>query len=142
MLSEASTSTPSRLVLEATLEGVSPETVTDNFTDPDLVTAWWAEQAHIDADSGDYVFGWPEMEWTLRGKFTEIVRGRRVRFTWHWDHEPLHAVRSVLITTGTVDGGTHLTITHGDYAPDDTEERNGHIEGWTHFIGKLADRVA
>lgn len=142
MLSEASTSTPSRLVLETTLLGVTPETVTDYFTEPDLLTTWWADVADIDDDSGAYEFRWPAMERTLRGKYTEIARGRRIRFTWHWDHEPLHPVRSVLITTGTVDGGTHLTITHGDYAPDDSEERNGHIEGWVHFIDRLADRIA
>ncbi len=40
--------------------------------------------------------------------------------------------------------GTYLTITHGRYthAPVDQEERQGHLEGWTAFLGKLQQLVA
>lgn len=142
MLHEATTSTPSRLVLETVLSGADPGAVTDHFTDPALLETWWAGEAEIDTESGDYTFRWPEQGWTLRGRFVERIRGRRVRFTWQWDHEQLHPVRTVLVTAGAVRGGTHLTITHGDYAPDEADERSSHLEGWVHFVGLLATRLS
>lgn len=141
MLREAATSTPARLVMETVLAGAEPAVVTDHLTDPELVVTWWPVQATIDDATGDYEFSWPDQESTLRGRFTTRDRGRRVRFTWHWDHEPLHPVRTVLVTTGAVEGGTHLTITHGDYGPDDDEERRSHLEGWTHFVGRLTEQI-
>jgi hypothetical protein len=37
------------------------------------------------------------------------------------------------------DGGTKLIVTHGFYndSPRDQDERQGHIDGWTHFLGRL-----
>ena len=42
------------------------------------------------------------------------------------------------------DDGTELTVTHGRYtlAPADQEERQGHLEGWVAFLGKLRQVVA
>jgi Activator of Hsp90 ATPase homolog 1-like protein len=36
-------------------------------------------------------------------------------------------------------GGTALTLTHGPYdeSPGSQEMRAGHMEGWTHFLGRL-----
>lgn len=142
MLREAATSTSSRLVLETLLAGAEPATVTDHFTDPDLLTRWWAGEAQIDTESGDYSFRWPEQGWTLRGRFIERVPAHRVRFTWRWDHEPALPERTVLVTAEAVPGGTHLTIAHGEYTADDQDERADHLAGWTHFIGRLAERFA
>jgi uncharacterized protein YndB with AHSA1/START domain len=142
MLREAETSTSARLVLETTLAVRDPAIVTDHFTDPDLLTAWWAGEAKIDTETGDYMFVWPEQGWTLRGRFLERVPGQRVGFTWRWDHEPELPPRTVLVTTEAVPEGTRLTITHGDYTPDDQDERADHLAGWMHFIGRLADRIA
>jgi uncharacterized protein YndB with AHSA1/START domain len=137
MLHEASFSSPARLVLEGQVDGASPEDVTRHFTEPELVTTWWAEHAEVDA-AGSFIMRWPAQEWTLRGRFIENDPGRRVRFTWHWDHEPLVPVRTVLVTTAPTGGGTQVTVTHGDYGPDDADERQGHAEGWQYFFGRLA----
>jgi uncharacterized protein YndB with AHSA1/START domain len=141
VLHEADTSTPERLVLETTLPVTDPAIVTDHFTDPDLLTAWWAGEAQIDTESGDYTFIWPEPGWTLRGRFLERIPGRRISFTWQWDHEPNLPERTVVLTTEAVPEGTYLTLTHGDYAPDDQDERADHLAGWTHFIGRLTERL-
>jgi uncharacterized protein YndB with AHSA1/START domain len=137
MLHEHATSTPARLVLECEVAGATPEEMTRAFTDPDRIRAWWAPRVDISAD-GEFIYRWPDQEWTLRGRFLERVPGRRVRFTWQWEHEPLVAARTVLITTTATEGGTRLTITHGDYGPDDADERQGHADGWRYFVGKLA----
>jgi uncharacterized protein YndB with AHSA1/START domain len=140
MLSEATTSTPARLVLEGTIAGAGPEEITEAFTDPAAVTKWWADEATV-AEDGTYAFSWPAQEWTLRGRFLEVLPGHRVRFTWAWDHERLVAAKTVLVTVTAVSDGTMITITHGDYGPDDEEERRGHLEGWQYFIGRLADHL-
>lgn len=137
MLHEAPFSTPARLVLEGIIPVAAPEDVTSHFTDPNLITTWWAASAQVGPD-GVYVMRWPEQDWTLRGRYTENTPGRRVRFTWSWDHEPLLPVRSVLVTTSASEAGTHVTITHGDYGPDDVQERHDHAEGWQYFFGRLA----
>ncbi len=137
MLRETSTSTPARLVLEGVIPDASPSEVTRHFTEPDLLTTWWPAEAEI-GEAGDYVYRWPSQEWTLRGKFLDVVPGHRIRFTWAWDHEPLVARKTVLVTATAVDEGSRITITHGDYGPDDADERHDHAEGWQYFIGRLA----
>ncbi len=139
MLAEATTSTPARLVLEGAIAGATPAEVTAHFTEPDLVTTWWSEVAEVDED-GAFAYRWPSHGWTLRGRFLDDEPGRRIRFTWSWDHEPLMASRTVLVTTAPVEDGTHITITHGDYGPDDVAERRSHLEGWQHFAKRLATR--
>ena len=40
-------------------------------------------------------------------------------------------------------GGTRLTLTHGPYdaTAGSQEMRAGHLEGWTHFLGRLHGAV-
>jgi uncharacterized protein YndB with AHSA1/START domain len=140
MLTETPSSSATRLVLDGNVPGASPREVTDHLTEPSLLTTWWPETAEIDP-AGGYVFGWPAMDWTLRGAFTVREPGRRVAFTWNWDHEPDVPERTVDIVVAAVDDGTEITISHGDYGPGDEEERAGHVEGWQHFIGRLAEHL-
>lgn len=139
MLHEHTTSTPARLVLEGVIPAATPEQITASFTDPERIATWWAPEASI-ADDGSFVYRWPQQEWTLRGRILEHTPGARVRFTWSWDHEPLVATKTVLVTTTEREDGTRVTITHGDYGPDDAEERKDHAEGWQYFMGRLAAR--
>lgn len=81
------------------------------------------------------------MGWTMRGTYTEIGADT-VGFTWSWDHEPDAPARSVRVTTATENDHTLVTITHGDYGPDDAGERQGHIDGWTYFLPRLAALLA
>jgi uncharacterized protein YndB with AHSA1/START domain len=139
MLHEAPTSTPARLVLEGTIPAASPTAIIAHFTDPRLLATWWPTEAEV-ADDGHYVYRWPAQEWTLRGRFLEVVPGHRVHFTWAWDHEPLATTKSVLVTASEHPDGSRITITHGDYGPDAAGERHDHAEGWQYFAGKLAAR--
>ena len=109
------------------------------FVDPDVLTQWWAEEATADAVVGGRLEArWPGMGWTMRGEYTELDPGRAVAFTWSWDHEPDVPVRRVRVSLTPSGAGTELTITHGDYGPGEAEERTSHLDGWLHFLPRLA----
>ena len=80
------------------------------------------------------------MNWHLRGHYTAWEPGKRLAFTWAWDHEPATTPTTVDITFAPNPvGGTRLTLRYGPYAPTPAgaTERQGHLEGWTHFLTRL-----
>ncbi len=118
--------------------GASPEDVFDAFVRADRITQWWGDEAALDpVVGGAYEVRWPAMEWTVRGTYTEVAPGEALAFTWSWDHEPDTPERTVRITFRMAEDGTELTLSHGDYAATDTEERQSHLEGWQHFLPRL-----
>lgn len=128
-----------QVIITADFPGTAPEAVFDYWIDADKVTRWWPPQAEIDARTGgEYRLNWPEMNWELYGTFDAMERGRLLEFSWHWKHESHKPVRQVRVEFQSLsEGGTHLTLTHGTYTPDDTEERQSHIDGWLHFLSQL-----
>jgi uncharacterized protein YndB with AHSA1/START domain len=80
------------------------------------------------------------MNWQLRGEYLQFDPGKTLDFTWHWEHEPNRPVRTVNIHfQPKASEGCEIILTHGTYmaSAEDQEERQGHIEGWTHFLGQL-----
>jgi uncharacterized protein YndB with AHSA1/START domain len=131
---------PDRLIVKADIPKLSPEAAFTYWTRPELITKWWPQEAEIEPRlGGRYHLAWPGMNWHLRGVYTAFEPGRRLAFTWRWDHEPDAPERSVDITFAPGGEGTHLTATHGTYADTDAdrEERQGHLDGWTHFLSQL-----
>ena len=131
-----------RLVMLALFPRFAPKMLFDYWTKPALICQWWPQQAEIDLrEGGEYYFSWPKMNWSLRGQYTAIERGKALAFSWKWDFAPADAsARMVQIAFEALPGGgTRLTLTHGFYtdSAEDQEERNGHLEGWTHFLGRL-----
>lgn len=122
------------------LVAASASEVFGAFVDADRITAWWPDEAVVDpVVGGAYELQWPAMAWTLRGTFTEVDLDRTLAFTWSWDHEPDTPQRTVRITLTSAEGGTELTLTHGEYTDADAEERRGHVDGWQYFLGRLAE---
>jgi uncharacterized protein YndB with AHSA1/START domain len=110
----------------------------DGFTVPELLARWWSPAAEIEPYvGGAYHLAWNQMNWHLRGSYTEFVPGERLAFTWHWDHEPDKPARLVEIDFIPGDFGASLKLTHSVYAPDDTAERQEHLEGWLYFLEQL-----
>ena len=135
---EAPDSTPERLVVETTYDR-PPLDVWRAFVDEHLIAQWWADEASTDPRvGGEIVASWPAMDWTMRGTFTDLRPGQRVAFTWSWDHESDTPERLVTVVLAPHDGGTLLTLTHGDYAAGDTDERDGHLAGWKNFLPAIA----
>jgi uncharacterized protein YndB with AHSA1/START domain len=114
------------------------------WTRPDLLRQWWPPQAEIDPRvGGAYHYWWPERGDHLRGVFTAFEPGRRLAFTWRWDHEPASApTRTVTVTFDPAprdDEQVTLTLRHEPYGatPAEQEARAGHLDGWTYFLDKL-----
>lgn len=135
-------STPDTLLVAVEVGRFTPEALFAYWIRPELLRQWWPQEAEIDARvGGAYHLAWPAMEWHLRGRYIAVEPGKRLAFTWHWDHDPAEMPeRRVEVGFEPLGaGGTKLTIRHGSYtdSPRDDEERAGHLEGWTYFLGRL-----
>jgi uncharacterized protein YndB with AHSA1/START domain len=69
------------------------------------------------------------------GVYREIVPNAKLVFTWAWESTP---ERESLVTVQmqAVDGGTHLTLTHEQFA--DEAARDRHRQGWTSLFERLS----
>lgn len=138
-------STNDLLIITAEFPHFTPEALYDYWTTPDLLRGWWPEEVHFTPpgqvrQGSTYHLAWPRMGWNLRGEYTVTERGRCLAFTWQWDHESGHPVRSVRVHFDTApSGGTCITLTHATYSASehDQAERGSHFEGWLHFLQQL-----
>jgi uncharacterized protein YndB with AHSA1/START domain len=75
--------------------------------------------------------------WAHYGRFTRLERGRAIQHTWM--SEATHGLESVVtITLEPREGGTEVTLHHANLPDDDFGHR--HKEGWTWYLGALAER--
>ena len=83
------------------------------------------------------------MNWELSGKYLVYEPGAWLVFTWQWQHRPDLPQRTVAVTFETVDGGTRLAIAHSAYGNTaiEQEDRQSHIDGWLHFLGRLQQQT-
>jgi len=78
-----------RLEVTAEFLNIRPTELFDFWIRPDLLKRWWPPEVEIESHlGGHYHFSWPKQGWHLRGMFTEFEEGKRLGFTWRWDHEP------------------------------------------------------
>ena len=132
-----------RLIVTADILTLPPASVFDYWTKPALLCQWWPQEAEIEPHvGGNYHLCWPQMNWHLRGHYTSFEPGKRLAFTWKWDHdEEGTSIREVeLLFEPLAEGGTKLMLTHGPYSesPEDQEVRiEHHWEGWKHFLTRL-----
>jgi uncharacterized protein YndB with AHSA1/START domain len=131
-----------QLVLAAEFD-FAPGALFEYWTRPEMLTEWWPRQATVQPGAGgSYVFSWPDRNQTLRGNYSVFEPGRALTFTWQWDHEPPHAPPiTVALTFSPLQRaeGSSLRLVQGPYAdtPGDRAMRQGHLDGWTYFLGKL-----
>ena len=132
-----------RITILADFPHLSPAQLFDYWTSPNLLKKWWPPAAELQPKvDGTCHFSWPKQDWHLRGKFTEFDRGKRLGFTWKWDHEAIDVTRVTLLFEALANGGTKLTLHHEGYSknPEAKKTRDEHIEGWTFFLGKLQEQ--
>ena len=130
----------SKLVMAAEFPSTPPQTLFDYWTKPDLLTLWWPGEAETDPRvGGAYRLSWPQMGWELQGHYLEFDPPRTLGFTWQWAHQPDLPTRQVFVDFESQGEGTHLRVTHGAYmdTEQDQQDRQEHLEGWTHFLLKL-----
>ena len=130
-----------QMKVTATFPQFTPAELFRYWVEPGLLPRWWSPEAEITPQlGGTYHLAWQSMNWHLRGIFTAFERGKHLAFTWKWDHEPNLPTRNVDLRFETApDGGTILTLTHGDYSDSevDQEDRQSHLDGWMHFLTQL-----
>lgn len=130
----------SQIIIETSFPRLSPEDLFAYFTNAELLQRWWPPAATTEPWlGGGYHLSWPEMDWHLRGEYKEFIPGRRLAFTWRWDHKPELPERLVEIDIEPATKGSSLTVTHGHYTESrlDQDDRQSHADGWTYFLGQL-----
>jgi uncharacterized protein YndB with AHSA1/START domain len=138
------------LLVEADFPSVTPHDLFDYWTLPVLLERWWPQVAELVPQAGGaYHLSWPQMNWHLRGHYTIFEPGKRLGFTWKWDHDPqetgekeVKLVFEPLVTGAT--GGTRLLLSHGPYldTPEEQELRiEHHLTGWRHFLPRLQELI-
>lgn len=138
---------PTWLRLSTDFDAISPEDLLRWFVEPERLTRWWGQEAHVDAEVGGlWQVGWPAMGWTLNGQIVDVSETTLV-VSWAWDHEPDLPPRSLIIRTEAVEGHCRLHLLHGPYRqiaafPREDEDRSSHREGWSHFLPQLAIAIA
>jgi uncharacterized protein YndB with AHSA1/START domain len=129
-----------QMIVAADLPHLSPETAFDCFTQPELLSRWWPPEADVEAwTGGRYRLTWPAMGWELSGRYITFEPGERLGFSWQWAHRPELPARTVIVEFVPVGAGCRLTVTHSTYgeAAIEQEDRQSHVDGWIHFLGRL-----
>jgi uncharacterized protein YndB with AHSA1/START domain len=120
----------------------SPETVFAFFTDPSRIVAWKGIRATLDPRPGGvYRVEISERD-VVRGEFVEVSPFSRIVFTWGWERggNPILPGASVVEVSLEPDGdGTIVRLTHRGL-PE--EARPLHVQGWEHYLGRLAQAAA
>lgn len=127
-----------KLAVQRLVIAAPADQIFEHFVDPALFGLWMAEGATLDPVPGGIVSWTHPNGDTVSGRFVEIVRPRRLVFTYGWERaevEILPGSTSVEIDLVEQDDGTTLvTLQHrglGDAAAD------AHSSGWAHYLGRL-----
>lgn len=130
----------------------SPDKVFAAWTDQNALRQWMgpgdvrAPDAEMVAEvGGTYVIPMllPDgSKKIVRGTISELVRDRRLRFSWAWDQEDGTAgqLMDVLIEFEATDTGTRLVLRQTNFI--DVEARDSHNHGWTGSLDKLGAYLA
>jgi uncharacterized protein YndB with AHSA1/START domain len=125
------------------LPGFDLQDLFDHWVEAALLRRWWPPQAEVEpCKGGAYHLSWPAMDWHLRGVITRYEPCRALEFTWRWDHDPERPETRVLVSFERASSaGSTLSLRHGPYPASDMggEMRQEHLEGWLHFLPRLAD---
>jgi uncharacterized protein YndB with AHSA1/START domain len=79
---------PEILLIEYDFPSAPPDKVFAYWTEPTLLQRWWSPSAEIELhEGGVYHLSWPEMNWHLRGRLNFLEPGKRLAFTWRWEHD-------------------------------------------------------
>ena len=115
-----------------------PEVVFPYFTDPALAVKWIADAAYLDARPGG-TFSIDVRGNPARGEYLVVDPPHRVVFTWGIEESAdLPPGSSTVEVVLQPDGDeTVVTLTHRDLPTEDF--RRSHREGWTEFLGLLAE---
>ena len=138
---------PEILLIEADFPAAAPSMLFSYWTEPALLQQWWPQQAEIEPYvGGNYHLSWPQMNWHLRGCYISFEPGKRLAFTWKWDHDAQEIGERVveIIFKSLTIGGAQLLLSHGPYldtAEDQAIRIEHHLAGWEHFLPRLQQAI-
>ena len=125
---------------------VPPERVWLAWTDPQALKRWFGPGgedpvsfAHLDVREGGrfrIVFGGPDGKaHEVQGAYQEVVRNRRLVFTWVWPNSTPERESLITLEFRAAGRGTELVFTQERFF--DTAVRDDHRRGWTESFVKL-----
>jgi uncharacterized protein YndB with AHSA1/START domain len=125
---------------------VAPEKVWRAWTDPEAIKRWWGpggqepvSVVQLDVRVGGrfrIVFGGPKgNDHEVQGTYKEVVRNRKLVFTWTWPNSTPERESLVTIVFNAVGSGTELDFVHAELF--DESVRDGHKRGWGDSFAKL-----
>jgi uncharacterized protein YndB with AHSA1/START domain len=141
-----------RTLIITRLFNAPPAAVFRAFTDPQQMLQWYGPRhhpaTHVQADArpgGTFRVCLRSQadgrELRHGGTYREVVPDRRLVFTFAWDRE--HGMGpETLVTIDFEDRGGKTLMTFHQSVFDTTENRDGHVQGWTSAFDRLDDLLA
>jgi len=126
--------------------------VYDAWTDPAQLRQWFGPEnvrtRNISADvrvGGKYRWDLtsPEgEEMSAFGEYKELVRGKKIVFTWQWDDDEAWENRTSIVAIELFErrGGTELGLRHEQLPSEESRDR--HNEGWNSLLDRLEQFVS
>ena len=114
----------------------SPEVVFSYFVDPAKMITWKGTEAMLDPRPGGVYRVNVTGREVARGEYLEIDPHNRIVFTWGWEEGPITPGSTTVEVTFTPDGdGTIVRLKHAGLSG---EALDAHVEGWEHYLPRLA----
>ena len=116
----------------------SPEDIFPFFIDAAKMVRWQGRSVSLDARPGGVYRVDVNGTNIARGEYVEVTPNSRVVFSWGWEGEDsaVPPGSSRVEITLTPDGdGTIVRLRHTGLPED---QRDAHLEGWTHYMDRLA----
>ena len=134
------TSSPTDAVEREVRIAAPPEIVFQYFVDPAKMMEWKGTEAYLDPRPGGLYRVNVTGREIVRGEYVEVTPFSRVVFTWGWEEGPITPGSTTVEVTLTPDGpGTLLRLRHLGL---DAEGQVQHLQGWEHYLPRLATVAA
>lgn len=133
----------SLIVQRETHIAAPPATVFALLTDPDKILRWMGTEAEVEPHPGGLYLVNVTGARVARGAFREVVPVHRLAYSFGWDDSDVVPPGSTLVEIDLIDkppDGTLLRMTHTGLP--NAEQCAGHLEGWTHYLGRLSTVAA
>jgi uncharacterized protein YndB with AHSA1/START domain len=120
----------------------TPETIWPFLTETDRHLEWDGTEAELDPRPGGIYRVLVAGEFQSAGEYVEVVPHEKVVFTFGWEQEgnPITPGSSTVEITLHPEGSkTLLRLVHSGLPADAVAD---HIQGWDHYLGRLAIAAA
>lgn len=107
----------------------------------DGLNQWMSVDAEVDLRVGGVIRWRHDNGHSVSGVFLELVPMRRLVFTYGWDDGWLPVLPGSTTVSIELEGRADVTIVRVRHEGLTDEMAERHEEGWTMFVGRLADRA-